>query len=90
MKLGVILSLMSIIIILFFISGCVEEDKECVIDEDCVPATCCHPTECVPKLDAPDCSGIYCTMSCEPGTLDCGQGSCGCINNKCTAVMKTK
>jgi len=57
----------------------------CSIDSDCVASTCCHPGSCVNKNSAPDCSGVACTMSCEPGTLDCGQASCNCVNKKCVA-----
>ena len=47
-----------------------------VEDVNCVPATCCHPTECVLEANAPDCSGILCSQECAPGTMDCGQGRC--------------
>ena len=59
----------------------------CIVDGDCVPASCCHSTSCVNKINAPNCTGMYCTMDCKPGTLDCGQGSCSCINGKCEAVL---
>ncbi|MFH1711232.1 MAG: hypothetical protein ABH840_02895 [Nanoarchaeota archaeon] len=64
------------------------EEKECVKDEDCVPVSCCHASSCVAGSEKPDCSDIFCTQSCEPGTLDCGQGSCKCLKNKCSAVLK--
>ena len=54
--------------------------------EECVPASCCHATECVSKSEAPDCSGRICTMSCELDTLDCGQGSCKFVDGKCEVV----
>lgn len=60
----------------------------CSSDIECVPTSCCHATSCVPLKNKPDCSGIFCTASCEPGTLDCGQGSCKCINKKCEAVFE--
>ncbi len=60
----------------------------CNSDSDCVPAECCHPTSCAAKNQKQDCGRVFCTMNCEPGTLDCGQGSCVCINNKCEAVIK--
>ena len=64
------------------------EDKySCNLDEDCVPASCCHPDSCVNKDYKPECEGFMCTMECEPGTLDCQQGSCQCINNQCEAVF---
>jgi len=60
----------------------------CTSDSDCVPASCCHPNSCVAKEQAPQCKGIMCTMSCEPGTLDCMQGNCICENNQCKAMLK--
>jgi len=59
----------------------------CSVNEDCVKDSCCHANSCTTKDNAPDCSGMMCTMSCEPNTLDCGQGSCECINSKCEAVL---
>ncbi len=63
-------------------------DKECITDTDCVPAECCHPDTCVPIEKAPNCNGIFCTQECAPSTLDCGQGSCGCIEGRCNAVFR--
>ena len=57
----------------------------CLSDADCVPAGCCHPDSCVIKEKAPDCSGAICTAVCS-GPLDCGAGSCGCINNQCEII----
>lgn len=54
----------------------------CVADEDCVPATCCHPTQVVNKQFAPNCRAIMCTMSCET-VLDCGRGMPVCNNGTC-------
>jgi putative hemolysin len=65
------------------LSGALVAEDFCAEDTDCVPASCCHPTSCVNKNSAPNCSRLMCTMSCELGTLDCGQGSCVCQNNKC-------
>lgn len=64
----------------------VSEEVECETNEDCVPAQCCHPTSCVNKELKPDCTGIFCTMECAPGTMDCGQGYCACADNKCVVV----
>jgi len=36
----------------------------------------------MPKSQAPDCSGTFCTQDCKPGTIDCG-GSCVCQNQQC-------
>ncbi len=63
------------------------QQAECSVDSDCVPATCCHPSQCVPASMAPDCSGVFCTQECRPGTLDCGQGQCRCMEGKCTAEI---
>ena len=52
----------------------------------CVPATCCHATECVSASEAPLCADILCTQECVPGTLDCGQASCQPIAQKCVVV----
>ncbi len=54
---------------------------------ECVPAACCHSTSCVPADKAPDCSDLFCTQECVPGTLDCQQGSCQTVNEKCEAVF---
>jgi hypothetical protein len=53
----------------------------------CVPATCCHATECVlaESLLAPICKNAICSMICS-GPLDCGAGHCEFINNKCRIV----
>ena len=61
---------------------------ECTADSDCVPGGCCHPSTCVPKSQAPDCKGIFCTMVCS-GPLDCGAGSCACNNGKCAVVSSS-
>ena len=63
--------------------GCVETSSEVT----CVPASCCHPTECVTSDQAPDCSGLLCTQECVPGTLDCQQGYCEAIDGECVAVF---
>lgn len=57
----------------------------CTTDGDCMTAQCCHPTSCTGKTVAPSCNNLMCTMSCE-GPLDCGAGSCGCVNGKCSVV----
>ncbi len=55
----------------------------CEEDGDCVAATCCHPSECVHVSLAPDCSDVFCTEECAPGTMDCGCGECACIDGEC-------
>lgn len=59
-----------------------EWDKE---EVECVPASCCHATECVLKSEAPNCDGIFCTMVCS-GPLDCGAGRCEYIEGECKVV----
>ncbi|HZK29681.1 MAG TPA: hypothetical protein VFC43_00380, partial [Methanoregula sp.] len=58
------------------------DNQTCTIDADCVPAQCCHPTSCVNQASIHVCN-FLCTASCE-GPLDCGAGSCGCNNGKCS------
>ena len=65
--------------------GGVEVGAECDFDADCVPASCCHATECVLKSEAPNCSGMFCTAVCA-GPLDCGAGKCDCVNESCEVV----
>ncbi len=57
----------------------------CTQDADCVPAQCCHPTSCTVAAEAPNCSGVVCTLSCE-GPIDCGAGHCGCLNGTCVVI----
>ena len=79
------------LIFLILINGCKEkipEEVYCNEDSDCVPATCCHPSSCININFRPNCEGLMCSMECAPGTMDCGQGHCGCINNKCTAIIE--
>jgi len=85
---------MKILIFLFVISllvltSCKEvpEELKCTIDEECVASTCCHPDSCVNEDSKPECEGRVCSMNCEPGTMDCGQGKCVCENNKCAAII---
>jgi len=59
--------------------------KECYLDTDCVPKSCCHATACVSKEKTPECKEIFCTAVCS-GPLDCGAGYCGCVNEKCEIV----
>lgn len=57
--------------------------SSCSTDADCVPAACCHPAACVVRASAPTCSGVTCTMSCAPNTLDCDQARCVCLGGRC-------
>lgn len=63
------------------------EGGVCDADSDCAPNGCCHPAECVEKAKAPNCGRVFCTEECQEGTLDCGQGSCKCVDKKCSAVI---
>lgn len=56
----------------------------CTKDSDCVPATSCHPDRCTVVANAGP-SDVMCTADCA-GPLDCGAGSCGCVNNTCAVV----
>ena len=81
---------MKILIVLLlglFLVGCVSVEKQCVVDSDCLGATCCHVSEAVNREHAPDCSGQLCTMDCEPGTTDCGQGEVQCVSGSCEVVL---
>lgn len=62
-------------------------ENECILDEECVPASCCHASSCVNKKNAPKCEEVMCTMECRLGSIDCGQGSCKCVDKKCVAVF---
>lgn len=78
-----------ILLVLLFIlfTACTPSEKQCAVDKDCVPSSCCHPTEAVSKENAPDCRGVLCTADCQPGTLNCNQGEIKCIKNKCTVIL---
>ncbi|MDO8873517.1 MAG: hypothetical protein Q7V05_12440 [Methanoregula sp.] len=60
--------------------------QTCTTDADCVPAQCCHPASCVRQSAKPVCTDVICTMSCE-GPLDCGAGTCGCTNSRCSVIQ---
>lgn len=60
------------------------DNQTCTTDDDCVPSQCCHPTSCVNKASITVCN-FLCTQNCQ-GPLDCGAGSCGCTNGRCSVV----
>ncbi len=60
--------------------------QACKSDSDCVPNLCCHPTNCINRVYKGVCTEL-CTNACL-GPLDCGAGSCGCINGKCAVVPR--
>ncbi len=80
-----------ILFLLLFITSCSSPSTntgiECTQASDCVASSCCHASSCIPKDQASDCSGTFCSLECKPGTLDCNQGACGCVNNKCQIVF---
>lgn len=57
---------------------------ECTRAADCMPAECCHPRGCTARAAKQVCN-LMCTASCE-GPLDCGAGSCGCVNATCRVI----
>lgn len=88
----IIVLLVVLILLIYFIAQSDKEkgpsqnlSPECSKDGDCVPATCCHPTECVPAEKTPSCKNIMCSMVCS-GPLDCNAGYCGCVKGKCEVV----
>lgn len=81
----IVLIIFLIILIYFIIQNNKENEESDNEKKNCVPATCCHPNECVLSEQAPDCSKAICTMVCS-GPLDCGAGHCEFINNKCQVV----
>lgn len=96
------LIILLVLMIIIITSGCIRQkvtngdEKTTTTDElycqsksDCVPATCCHSDSCVNKNFKPDCTNIGCTAECEPGTMDCGQGYCDCVDNECKAIVET-
>jgi hypothetical protein len=66
----------------------VARSPSCHRDVECVPARCCHPASCVHRSLHPTCRGISCSLECRPGTLDCGQGHCGCRAGSCVAIFQ--
>ncbi len=63
------------------------QKNSCTQDSDCVKSTCCHASSCTNAKSAPDCSDVYCTQECRPGTFDCGGGYCACDKGMCAQVF---
>ena len=82
-----ILIVIALIVVLLFYTRKENNEKYCRMNEDCVPAQCCHPIDCVNIENKPNCKGIMCTMVCQ-GPMDCGQGHCACVNNECKAIIE--
>jgi len=61
--------------------------QACTQDSDCVPAQCCHPSSCINKEYKEVCTEL-CTAVCQ-GPIDCGAGTCGCVNGQCGVVPAT-
>ncbi len=60
--------------------------KACSQDSDCVPSTCCHAPDCANRVAI---NRTVCTLLCTDvcsGPLDCGAGTCGCVNGGCAVV----
>ncbi|MBT4538830.1 hypothetical protein HOI26_05680 [Candidatus Woesearchaeota archaeon] len=79
-----------LLVVSVLLVGCttvVQVEEQCNVDSDCIAATCCHASAAVNVDYAPDCENAICTAVCEPGTLDCGQGSIACVKNKCSVVL---
>ena len=87
-KVFVTFVLFSLLLILTSCGKSIPVEKECRIDTDCVPSVCCHATDSVNEENAPNCDDIFCSLECEPGTLDCGQGITSCVEGACTVIMK--
>lgn len=58
----------------------------CKDDSDCIGTECCHPTSCMNKVYRGVCN-LLCTDVCQ-GPLDCGAGSCQCINKRCAVTPR--
>lgn len=82
--------LLILIFSLLLITSCatVAKEKQCVVNEDCVPATCCHAKDAVNKNFKPtDCTTTMCSSNCVEGTIDCGQGLIQCIKGECKVIL---
>ncbi len=86
---GGVLGLVIVMILFQPVSNAdIPNDLFCESDVDCVSAEDCHPTTCVSaeyKLHSEE--PTFCTTDCVADTMDCGQGSCKCMNNNCEAVI---
>lgn len=84
----VIVAVLAVFILMEMSKNVPDQDNfECNADTDCVPAQCCHSDSCVSIANKPDCKGMFCTEECQGGTMDCGCGSCACVNHKCQVTL---
>ena len=81
---GLIILIVLLVVGFFWFVGKWNEGGD--VEIVCVPASCCHATECVLESEAPNCDDSFCTMSCEPETMDCGQGHCGVVDGECGVI----
>ncbi|MBU0976973.1 MAG: hypothetical protein KKD18_01005 [Nanoarchaeota archaeon] len=69
-------------------------ERECSVNEDCVPNECCDSEICVPANEAPDCSFVFCPPGCynypdlstgcdNPETSENERGICVCEEEHC-------
>jgi len=78
-----------LIFLMYFIIQNKEDNNQNINEKICVPASCCHPTECILTEKKLDCSGNICSSVCS-GPLDCGMGHCELINNNCEVVSNAQ
>ena len=63
--------------------------KVCYSDSDCAPNACCgEATNPTHVTEAPDCSGVRCTGTCAPNTIDCGRCIAVCRDARCAAACQ--
>jgi len=84
----IIVGVLLVVGFFWFMGNLDEEDGAvCFVDEDCVPISGCHPAGCVMKENLSESvDTMICTAVCS-GPLDCGAGSCGCVNNRCEVIL---
>ncbi|HLD72741.1 MAG TPA: hypothetical protein VJA23_04085 [Candidatus Nanoarchaeia archaeon] len=76
-----------VLVSLFFLVSCINTQKSCNLDSDCVSTTCCHATDAINKEFGSNCAGQLCSQECVPETTDCGQGEIKCLENECKVVL---
>ncbi|MBU0470281.1 MAG: hypothetical protein KJ598_05660 [Nanoarchaeota archaeon] len=79
--------IMGIALFSLILVSCTSVEKACLVDGDCVPATCCHASDALNKAHGPSCKGVFCTAECQEGTIDCAQGEVKCVSGECKAVI---